>query len=373
MALIIALAINNGLRSTLQRNLLGAMSHVNLMEASPGEGIAEWRELIAKIEKLPHVVAASPALYSPIFMSGPLLQSGAMLKGIDPQSERQVTDTLRNLKEGSLERLKDTGGLPGIIMGTRLAESVGMLLDSVVTVMTPHGELTPFGMRPNVRRFRVVGTFESGFYEIDNNWAFTSLAAAQEALSLPDVVNQIEIKVDDIYLAVQVGEAIEKIAAPRYTTTNWMERNRQLLGALRMERIVTVITIGLIQLVAALNILITLVMMVMEKYRDIAILMSMGARREQIRRIFIMQGVLIGVAGSAIGLVAGYTLSYFAEKYRWVRLDEAVYSISYVPFDPRPFDAVWVAAAAIGVSFLATIYPARSATRIAPAEVLRYE
>jgi lipoprotein-releasing system permease protein len=374
MALIIALAINNGFRSTLQKNLLGAMSHVNLLEKEPGEGLSNWRELIARIDKTPHVVAASPALYSPVFLSGPLQQKGAYLKGIDPRAEKQVTETLRNLKEGSLERLE--GGkeeYPGIILGARLAEDIGMLLNSVVTVLSPQGTMTPFGMRPNVRHFRVIGIFESGFYEIDDNWAFASLAAVQEALSLSDVVNQIEIKVDDIYLAPQVGQAIEQFVGPRLATTNWMERNRQLLGALRMERMVTVITIGLIQLVAALNILIVLVMMVMEKYKDIAVLMSMGARREQIRRIFMLQGVLIGVVGSAIGLVAGYTLSYLADKHRWVRLDEAVYSLSYVPFDPRPFDALWVPAAAILVSFLATIYPARNATRVAPAEVLRYE
>ena len=163
------------------------------------------------------------------------------------------------------------------------------------------------------------------------------------------------------------------MVGPRYTTTTWMERNRQLLNALRMERAVTIITIGLIELVAALNILITLVMMVMEKYRDIAVLMSMGARQGQIRRIFMLQGVLIGVVGSVIGLAAGYSLCYFANRYQWIRLDESIYSLSFVPFEPRPLDGIWIAAAAILVSFLATIYPSRNATRITPAEVLRYE
>ena len=218
-----------------------------------------------------------------------------------------------------------------------------------------------------------MGIFESGFYEIDDNWAYTSLPAAQQALSLEDVVNQIEVKLDDLNRAPEVAHEIEKIAGPKYATTTWMERNHQLLNALKMERAVTVVTIGLIELVAALNILITLVMMVMEKYRDIAVLMSMGARRAQIRRIFMLQGVLIGVVGTAIGLVVGYTLCYFANRYRWIRLDEPVYALSFVPFEPRWVDGVWVAAAAILVSFLATIYPARNATRIAPAEVLRYE
>ena len=248
-----------------------------------------------------------------------------------------------------------------------------MPLDSVLNVTSPQGEITPIGPRPKIVRFRVTGIFESGFFEIDDKWSFAALPVAQKALSLEDVVNQIEIKLDDLNLAPAVASRIEKIAGPKYVTTTWMERNKQLLSALRMERAVTVVTIGLIELVAALNILITLVMMVMEKYRDIAVLMSMGARNAQIRRIFMMQGVLIGMSGTAVGLVLGYSLSYLANRYRWIPLDETVYQFSFVPFEPRWIDGIWVAAAAVLVSFLATIYPARNATRIAPAEVLRYE
>ena len=375
MALIIALAVNNGFRGTLQRNLLGAMAHINVQEKEPQNGIENWEALSAKIRQVRHVTAVAPALYSPIFLSGPIMSKGGILKGVDITVELQISDTLRRLKAGSVDRLRATqeGGLPGIILGARLAEDVGMLLNSVVTVVSPQGELTPFGPRPSVRRFRVVGIFESGFFDIDDNWTYTSLQAAQQALSLQDVVNQIEVKLDDLNLAPEVAKTIEKIAGPKYATMTWMERNRQLLNALKMEKAVTIITIGLIELVAALNILITLVMMVMEKYRDIAVLMSMGARRDQIRHIFMLQGILIGVVGTAIGLVLGYTLCYFAEHYRWIRLDEQVYALSFVPFEPRWVDGVWVAAAAILVSFLATIYPARNATRISPAEVLRYE
>jgi lipoprotein-releasing system permease protein len=260
---------------------------------------------------------------------------------------------------------------PGIVLGTRMVENTGMTLGSNVEVLTE--ELTPMGPHATNRRFRVCGVFETGFYDIDNSWGYVSLPALQRAFELPDVVNQIEIKLDDINLADQVAPQIEKIVGPQYTTTTWMERNKQLLGALRMERIVTIITIGLIELVAALNILIALVMMVMEKYRDIAVLMAMGAKTRQIRRIFMMQGVLIGIAGSVIGLALGYPLCFLANKYHWLKLDETIYSLSFVPFEPRPLDAVWIAAAAILVSFLATIYPARNATHIAPAEVLRYE
>jgi lipoprotein-releasing system permease protein len=246
-----------------------------------------------------------------------------------------------------------------------------MTLNSNVELMVT--DLTPLGPVPTRRRFRVAGIFQTGFYDIDDSWAYAALPGVQKAFSLEDVINQLEIKLDDLNAAPDTARQIQKMVGNRYTTQTWMERNHQLLGALRMERIVTIITIGLIELVAALNILITLVMMVMEKYRDIAVLMSMGARLSQIRRIFMLQGVLIGIVGSALGLAAGYTLCYFAEKYRWLPLDETIYSMSFVPFEARWVDGVWIAAAAILVSFLATIYPARNATRIGPAEVLRYE
>jgi len=258
------------------------------------------------------------------------------------------------------------------ILGSGLARDTGMTLNSVITIIC-QGELTPYGPTPNIKRFHVVGIFESGFFQYDDLWAFTSLQSAQQALSLPDVINQIELKLDDLNLAPQVSAEAAKIIGPKLVALNWMVQNRQLLNAFRMEKAVTMVTIGLILLVAALNILISLVMMVMEKYRDIAVLMSMGARRNQIRRIFMLQGVLIGVTGTAIGMAIGYTLCYFAERYRWIRLDEQVYALSYVPFEPKVWDGVWVAAVAILVSFLATIYPARSASRLAPTEVLRYE
>lgn len=373
MALIVALAINNGFHNTLQRNLLGAMADISV-QAKGTEGIENWEEVARKIARVPHVTGVSPTLYTPIFLSGPLQSKGGFLKGVDLQAELRISDALRHLKQGSTADFgKSDGGLPGIILGSRLAEDIGMPVNSQVSLVSPQGVLTPFGPRPSIRRFRVIGIFESGFYEIDDMWCFTALPAAQEALSLKDLINQIEIKTDNLDNVGPIAAAVEKAIGDKYLTTTWLERNRQLMGALKMERVVTVVTIGLIELVAALNILITLIMMVMEKYRDIGILASMGARRQQIRNIFMLQGVMIGMVGTAIGLVVGYSLCYFADKYRWIRLDETVYSLSFVPFEPRWVDGVWVAAAAMLVSFLATLYPARAATRIAPAEVLRYE
>ena len=374
MALIIALAINNGFRNTLQANLLGATAHVSILEKEPGYGIRDWRKLTEALAALPHVASAEPTLYAPVFFTGPLQSDGGIIKGIRPDVAAQPVGALTRLVEGSLAGLKENeGGLPGIVLGVRLARNVGMTMDSVINVISPQGELTPFGPRPSYRRFRVCGLFESGLYELDAHWAFTSLEAAQSLLGVGDVVNSIELRLDDIQRAPEVAAAAEKIIGKDLAATTWMEQNRQLLGALKMERIVTVITIGMIQLVAALNILIALAMMVMEKHRDIALLMSMGCRREQIRNIFILQGVIIGVIGSILGLTVGELLCYLADKYRWIRLDAEVYALSYVPFEPRWIDAVWVPAVAILISFLATIYPARSATRVAPAEALRYE
>ena len=373
MALVIALAINNGFRDTLQRNLLGATAHVSILEKEPGTGIEHWEQLAPQLARIPHVKSAAPALYESGYISGPVSGAGAAIKGVDVRSGAPIADTLRHLKTGSLEGLRTSGGLPGIVLGSRLAENIGAVTGKQVSLLVPDGELTPFGPRPSYVRLRVAGTFESGFYDLDANWAFLSLTDAQKAFDLTDVVNSIELMLDDIYQAPQVAAAAEKLIGPKLAATTWGEQNKQLLSALTMERTVTVITIGLIQLVAALNILITLIMMVMEKHRDIAILMSMGAKARQIRKVFVYEGALIGAVGTTIGLVIGYGLCYLAQHYQWVKLDQQVYSIAYVPFEPRALDGVWIAAAAMAVSLIATLYPARSATRIAPVESLRYE
>ncbi|MGE5570122.1 MAG: FtsX-like permease family protein [Rhodospirillales bacterium] len=373
MALVIALAINNGFRDTLQTSLLGAYAHVNVMEKEPGSGIENWSELVERLRKLPHVVAASPALYGQVFISFGGGGEGALLKGIRTDEALRPTDMLRHMKAGSLEDLKDDERIPGIILGSKLAQALGVKMGNIVRVISPQGETTPLGVFSSEFRFRVVGLFESGFYEVDSLWAFTSLQAAQRMLSLDDVVNSIELKLDDIYTAPAVASEADKLVGPNLAAATWMEMNKHILSALNMEKVVTWITIGLIVLVAALNILITLVMMVMEKNRDIAILVSMGAKQQQIRRIFQYQGLLIGVIGTAAGLAVGHLLCFLADKYRWIRLDEEVYALSYVPFSPRWLDSLWIAALAILVSYIATLYPARAASRVAPAEALRYE
>ena len=374
MALVIALAINNGFRNTLQTSLLGAYAHVMVMEKRTANGIENWRELTDKLRRIPHVIAASPALYGKGLIYTDTGQDLSVLKGVETGAELRTSDMLRHLKAGTLAGLDPRpGGLPGIILGTGLSQTLNARLGATVTLMVPQRVMTPEGMRNSYQRFRVVGLFQSGFFEIDSAWAFMSLGAAQRLLVLDDVANTIELKLDDLYRAPEAARAADRIAGADLTATTWMEQNHHILNALNMERAVTFVTIGLIVLVAALNILITLIMMVMEKYRDIAILVSMGAKQAQIRRIFMFQGVLIGVVGTAIGLAAGHLLCFFADKYRWIRLDEEVYALSFVPFSPRWVDSVWIAALAILISFVATIYPARNASRITPAEALRYE
>jgi lipoprotein-releasing system permease protein len=319
------------------------------------------------------VLAAAPTLYGSVFLQGPMQSVGAILKGIDPKSDTHRTDLLRNLKQGSVDALEGDGSLPGLILGSRLAKQLGMGINGRITVISPQGEITPYGARPAYYPFRVVGIFESGFFELDSGWAFTTIKEVQRVLAVGDVVNAIEVKVEPVESAVEVANAVDRTLGQDLSATHWMEQNRNILNALKMERMVTVITIGLIQLVAAFNILISLVMMVMEKYRDIALLLSMGARREQIRRIFLFQGLLIGISGTLLGLALGYTICYLADTYQLIQLDEQVYSLSHVPFEPRYIDGLWIAGGAVLVSILATLYPARSATRILPAEALRYE
>jgi lipoprotein-releasing system permease protein len=396
-SLVVALAINNGFRQDLQDRLLGSTSHINLLRIQ-SDGISDWRPLMDRLSKEPHIVAAAPAIYEQVLISRGPRARGAVLKGMIPSEERKVSDLLKSVTIGSAEALGSTNAgegaratqtnpsptdlqgvesriaaMPPIILGKDMADELGATVSSVVLVTSPQGELTPFGMVPKYDRFRVVGIFDSGFFDYDSSWAFIRLSDAQQLFGLGDLVSVLEFKVDDIYKADLISKEIEQAAGKGFMTTNWMEQNKPLFRALRLERLVTFITIGLIVFVAALNILISLTMMVMEKTRDIAVLISMGTRKSQVRRIFIAQGVLIGVVGTAIGLVLGYALSFAGGHYHLLSLAPEVYSIDYVPFAPRAIDGVLVALVAIGISLIATIYPSWSAARILPAEALRYE
>jgi lipoprotein-releasing system permease protein len=352
---------------------LSATAHISVLERNPSYGIENWEQLMPRLMRVPHVVSATPGLYGQVAIKGAILGTGAVLKGIPTGRDAPVPELLHHLQKGSIAGLSRSAGPQGIIVGSRLAEQAGLMLGSVATVISYQGELTPFGAVPSAFRFRVAGIFESGLYDLDSTWAFVSLPAAQRVLDLSDVVNTIELRLDDIFKAPEVAVAVQKVIGPKLTASTWMEQNRPLLNALRLEKIVSVITVGLIQLVAALNILVVLVMMVMEKNRDIAILMALGARREQIQRIFVLQGMVISGVGCLLGLIAGYSTCLFFNHYRLLKLDESVYALSYVPFRSRWVDGLWVTAAALVVSYLATFHPSRNAARVEPAEGLRYE
>ena len=372
-ALVVALAINNGFQEELEKSLLGATANVNLLR-SKNDGIKDYEALTARLGRLPHVAACAPALYGEVLASFHSRAQGIVLKGVDPQREIHVGDLLLRLREGTLEGLSQTfADADPIILGKELAKSLGAYVGDTILITSPQGYLTPLEVVPKFRHFRVVGVFDSGFYDFDATWAFTNLPAAQRLFDLADVASVIEFKIDDIYRAASVAEKIREAAGKGFETTTWMEQNRSLLSALRLERLVTILTIGLIVVVAALNIFITLAMMVMEKNRDIAVLMSMGARKRQVWAVFTLHGLLIGAFGSLLGLVLGYGTSWLGGRYKLVPLQADVYALASVPFHARPWDGVWITLAALSISFLATLYPSLSAARLDPVEILRYE
>jgi len=372
-ALVIALAINNGFREELENKLLGATANINLIRAK-NDGIRNYEDLTERLARQPHVVAAAPALYEEVLVSSHQRAQGIVLKGIDPRRTMQVGDLLHRLREGSLDGLSKTfPDADPIILGKEVAKSLGAFVGDTLLVTSPQGYLTPFEVVPKFRHFRVVGVFDSGFYDFDATWAFTNLDSAQRLFDLKNVASVIEFKIDDIYMAPEVAEALRKEAGEGFDTTTWMEQNKSLFSALSLERLVTILTIGLIVLVAALNIFITLVMMVMEKNRDIAVLMSMGARERQVWAVFTLHGVLIGALGTLGGLIVGYGASWLGGRYHLFPLQADVYSLASVPFHAQPWDGVWIAAAALTISFLATLYPSLAAARLNPVEILRYE
>jgi lipoprotein-releasing system permease protein len=372
-ALIIALAITNGMRSDLQGRLLGASAHVDLMRVQ-SDGIRNWQPLVERLRHVPHVTAAAPGIYGQVLVSRGPRAGFALIKGIVPAEERTVSSLLDTITTGSARDLDPEAAteqpLPGqsqinvpyppLVLGKDIAETIGAQVGDSVLVTSPQGELTPLGLAPKYQRFRVVAIFHSGFYQYDAAMAFMRLSDAQRLFSEPDLLSVISFKVDDLYRAPEIGKAIEQAAGKGYMTTNWMETNRELFRALKLEQVVTFIIIAL-------------TMMVMEKTRDIAVMMSFGVEPAQVRRIFLLQGFLISVIGTVLGLALGYLAAWAGGHYHFIHLSAEVYSIDTLPFAPRPLDGLIVSVVSIGISLLATLYPSSAASRILPAEALRYE
>jgi lipoprotein-releasing system permease protein len=378
-ALIIALAITTGMRRDLQDKLVGFTADIQLMQAED-RGISDWRPLLSRLKQIPHVVAASPGLFEQVLVARGPRDGGALIEGIFPDDEKTVSNLLSTASPGAVQALEpqpesastQNDAIPPIVLGSDLAQTVGAEVGDSVMIISPQGEMTPLGVIPKYVRFRLAGTFHSGFFQYDAEMGFLRLADAQHLFDEPDLLSAISFKIDDPNRAPEVARAIEQAAGPGYMTTNWTEQNRELFRALKLEQYVTFIVIALIVIVAALNILIALTMMVMEKTRDIAVMMSFGVNPGQVRRIFLLQGLLISVVGTVLGLVFGYIACWAGGHYH-IPLSPDVYSIDTLPFAPRAIHGVIVAAVSIGISLVATLYPSWSAARILPAQALRYE
>jgi lipoprotein-releasing system permease protein len=370
--LVIALSMNTGFRETLQDRLLGVTAHVSLSKAGPG-GIRDYEALAAKLASTPGVRSVTPATYETVLLSFASDARGIVTKGIDPERERRSDEALQRIVAGHLDFSPDADGIDALLVGKQLAAEWKLSPGDYVTLLSPQGRLTPFGMMPHTRRFRVAGVFDSGFYDYDENWCFLTLPAAQALSGAGDRVSVLEFRLDKPERAGEIARQLEQAAGPGFATTTWMEENRALFRALRLEKLVTAIFIGLITFVAGLNVLVVLSMTVTDKARDIAVLMSMGARREQIRRIFLWQGISIGATGTLAGLSVGYAFAWIAGTFHLIPLDPQVYAVAYVPFDPSVWDGLWITLVAMGISVGATMLPARAASRLLPVEILRYE
>jgi len=370
--LVIALAMNTGFRETLQDRLLGVTAHISLTRPGSG-GIRDYESLATKLSSIPGVRSVTPAVYQTVLMSFAGQSRGVVTKGIDPERERRADEALQRIIAGQLDFSPDQDGIGALLIGKQLAEEWKLSPGDYVTLMSPQGRLTPFGLLPRSRRFRVAGVFDSGFYDYDQNWCFLTLADAQNLSGGGDAVNVLEFRLNNPENASVIAQQVRQKAGPGFAASTWMEENRALFRALRMEKLVTAIFIGLITFVAGLNILVVLSMTVTDKARDIAVLMSLGTRRAQIRKIFLWQGITIGAVGTILGLCVGYLFAFIAGFYHLIPLDPQVYAVPYVPFHPSLLDGVWIALIAMAISFTATILPARAAASLLPVEILRYE
>ncbi len=369
MAVIVALALMTGLQGELRDRLLGSTAHVYVMKIG---GLPDYADEVARLRKMPHVVGAAPALTGQGLASVGDRSRFVSIKGVDPVLERQVTDIGRSMKTGHLSELADTNApVPGIVLGQDLAHDLGVSVGDTIRVLTAQGTITPFGVLPRSRQMRVVGTFSLGLYEFDTTYGFVTLPVAERLFDKggPDMI---DLRLDDIYRAPDVALDLMHRLGDKYIVEDWGTMNKSLFSALWLEKMAVSITIGLVVIVAALNIVASLILLVMEKNRDIAILKTMGATAKSVMTIFMLQGLIIGVVGTAIGAGGGWLLARVMDKYRLIHLPMDVYQVSYVPFVILALDFTTVVVSAIAICFFATLYPARQAARLEPAEALRY-
>jgi len=375
-ALIVVISVMVGAQEDIKEKILGANSHLTVL--SYHGRMENYQELVKAIEQVPEVVAASPYLESQVMLLSGSQVVGAVIRGVDPDSALKVTTIGAQMLAGKLDYLKPGAfageePLPGIAIGSDLSSLLGAGYGDVVSVISPLGALSPMGLAPSARRFRVAAVFKFGFYEVDSGFVFVSLPEAQDFFHSPGQADGIEVKLKDLYLARQAGKEIErKIGFPHWART-WIEAHQPLFAALKMEQLAFSVILALIILVAGLNIISTLVMMVMEKYRDIAILKSMGATDRSVMKVFMYQGLVIGIIGTVLGAILGSVLCWLQIKYQIVHLDQTVYQFAVMPMKLEWQNVLWISALAVFTSFISTIYPARQAAKMNPAESLRYE
>lgn len=371
MALIIVLAVMTGFQNDMRDKILETNAHVIVL-SHESQGIEGYEAIMQNIGEVPGVRAVAPFIYSQVMLSSSRNAMGVVLRGIDPAMEVQVTRLSENMVDGEVADLAD-GAEEGIIIGKELATSLGVYQGQEITVISPVGRLTPMGNVPRMKKLRVAGIFDSGMYEYDTGLAYVSLETARDFFSLGPVVTGFQVKVDDIFNAREISRRVQDALGFPFFTRDWMEMNKNLFSALKLEKLAMFIILVLIILVAAFNIISTLVMMVLEKHKDIGILKSMGASRRSIMVIFLLQGLTIGVVGTFAGLAGGIAACWIADTYHLIKLQADIYYISYLSFTMQPMDVFLVSAASILISIAATLYPAWQASQLDPAEALRYE
>jgi lipoprotein-releasing system permease protein len=371
MAVIIALALMTGLQQELRDRIVGANPHVYVWKQG---GIADYQTEADRLRRIPHVIGAAPEILGQGLISAGQDSLPIQIKGIDPALEPRVTDIAGAMESGSLDALVTPADeqRDGILIGKDLAAKLGVKMGDSVLLLTPQGTLSPMGMIPRTRQLRVAGIFRLGLYEIDSQWGLVSLDVARRLLGKPGV-ELIQLKVDDIYAAPQIAESIPATLGSEYITQDWADMNRSLFEALTLEKVAIALAIGLIVMVAALNIVASLVLLVMEKHRDIAILKTMGASARSMTIIFMLQGLIIGLVGTLAGAVSGYVIAHLADRYELIKVPIDVYQVSHMPFTVLPLDVALVVGVAVLICFVATIYPSRQAARLDPVQALRYE
>jgi lipoprotein-releasing system permease protein len=369
MALVIALALITGFQEDVQDKILGATSHIMVSDLS-GEGLSGYQDLIAKVRGISGVQVVSPVIYDMVLINGPYKSKGGMLKGIDFELDKAHSPWLARLDQGSIP---SDSPREGILLGKELAFSIGASVGDVVTILTSSSRLSPLGLIPKTKRFQVSGLFSTGLYEFDSTTALISLRSAQKFFGLEDKINHLQVKIADIFRATEVAEQMRLALPPTTYVTTWMELNRSLFSALKLEKNIMFLTITLIVVVAALNIIATLILMVMEKTRDIGILMAIGAPSRSIRKVFFLQGAMIGFIGTAAGVLLGLLCCWLANTFQLIKVPVDIYQITYVPFHIKPIDLMLIIGVSLSISLLSTLFPSQRASRVDPVIALKYE